>query len=242
VELAPTKRWDDPTQAPSKEVQEYKKFWESYGLEVVAFQSMLFNRPDLKIFANKKDRQQALEYLQAFISLAGDMGVKRMVFGSPKNRQKGDLDSVAALAIAKEFFTKLGDAAQENDVCFCIEPNPVDYECDFITTASEGLALVKAISNPGFGLHLDTAGMTLAKDNLKAAITEAGDALKHFHISAPFLGQVEDQAGVHHAEAAAALKSIDYQGFVSIEMRPGEAGDNRDRIEKAVTFAQQTYV
>ncbi len=241
VELAPTKKWDDPTRASSSEVEAYKTFWQSYGIEVIAFQSMLFSRPDLKIFESSENRQQTLAYMQDFIRLAGAMGARRMVFGSPKNRQKDDLDNAEALDIAKKFFNRLGSVARENDVCFCIEPNPIEYGCDFITTAAEGLELVRMVDNEGFGLHLDIAGMTLAKDEPKTAITEAGDALKHFHISSPFLGQVEELADVNHAEAATALKSINYQGFVSIEMRPGEAGENHGRIEKAVRFAQQTY-
>ncbi len=241
VELAPTKKWNDPTEAPGSEIEGYKTFWQSYGIEVIAFQSMLFSRPDLKIFESDENRQRTLEYMQDFIHLADTMGARRMVFGSPKNRQKGNLRDAAALNIASEFFNQLGTTAQENNVCFCIEPNPTDYGCDFITTAAEGIELVKMVGNPGFGLHLDIAGMTLAKDNPKTAITEAGDMLKHFHISSPFLGQVEELADVNHAEAARALKSINYQGFVSIEMRPGNVGENLGRVEKAVRFAQQTY-
>ncbi len=241
VEIAPTKKWNSPTEATPAEIQTYQKFWQAHSIEVVAFQSMLFNRPDLKIFETEENRQQTLEYLQDFIRLAGKFGATRMVFGSPKNRQKGELDDETAQAIAKEFFGELGKTAKENNVCFCIEPNPTDYACDFVTNAAQGLALVKAVNSEGFGLHLDIAGMTLAKDNLKTAIIDSKEVLKHFHISSPFLEQVEGRPDVDHKGAATALKAIDYQGYVSIEMRPGEASENLARVEKAVRFARGVY-
>jgi D-psicose/D-tagatose/L-ribulose 3-epimerase len=241
VEVAPTRQWQDPTQTPVEELAAYRAFWAGYGIEVVAFQSMLFNRPDLKLFENESLRQETLEYLKRFIALAPQLGAGVMVFGSPKNRQKGQLPDTQAQAIAKDFFTELGDAATASQTYFCIEPNPMQYACDFVTTAQQGIDFVKAVGNPGFGLHLDLAGMALAGDNVGESIRAAGPLLKHFHISAPFLEQVEARDDVPYAEAIEALRGVGYDRFVSIEMKPETAGSNAARVEKAVRFAQSTY-
>lgn len=242
VEVAPTKQWSDPTTASADEVAEYKQFWDSRGLKIVAFQSMLFPRPDLKIFEDGANRAETRAYLQKFTELAGTIGAQVMVFGSPKNRQKGNMSAVDADIIAAEFFGALGDKAQVENVVFCIEPNPIDYACDFITDARQGVDFVAKVANPGFQLHLDIAGMTLAGDDVVASIKAAAPILKHFHISSPMLGQVEDRDDVKHREAAAALREIGYDRFVSIEMRPGGEGeDNLARVEKAVKFAQSIY-
>lgn len=242
IEVAPTKQWQDPTEASDDEVAAYKKFWEAYGLEIVAFQSMLFPRPDLKIFESADNRSETLEYLQKFTSLAGQLGARVMVFGSPKNRQKGEMPESEAEAIAAKFFGALGDKAQSEKVLFCIEPNPADYACDFVTNARQGIDFVDRVKNSGFQLHLDIAGMTLAGDDIATSIEQAAPVLKHFHISSPMLGQVEDRNDVKHREAAKALRNINYDRFVSIEMRPGGEGeDNLARVEKAVRFAQDVY-
>lgn len=241
VELAPTKLWDDPTLARKVAIEKYKKFWRGYGIEIVAFQSMLFSRPDLKLFESTANRKQTLQYLKGFTRLAGDMGAGVLVFGSPKNRQRGELAEAKALTIATGFFNSLGDEATKAGVSFCIEPNPTDYACDFITNAQAGIDLVTSIANPGFGLHLDIAGMALAKDGMAASIKKAAKVLRHFHISSPFLEPVELRDDVKHAKAASALKAIGYDKFVSIEMRPAEAGQNVARVETAVKFAQKTY-
>jgi D-psicose/D-tagatose/L-ribulose 3-epimerase len=241
VEIAPTKKWQDPTRLKGDEIDGYKAFWAGYGIEIVAFQSMLFNRPDLKLFEGETLRDEMFRYLRDCIALAPRFGAGVMVFGSPKNRQKGQRSDAEANAIAQEFFGQLGDAATAHQTVFCIEPNPVDYVCDFVTTARQGLDLVQAVGNPGFGLHLDIAGMTLAGDDVSESIKAAGPLLRHLHISAPFLGQVEDRDDVHYRQAAEALRDVNYDRFVSIEMKPEASGTNLARVEKAVRFARQVF-
>lgn len=242
VEIAPTKKWNDPTvEATDSAINQYKDFWKGFDIEIVAFQSMLFNRPDLKLFAGDDLRAEALDYLIKFIKLAPRFGAGIMVFGSPKNRQKGELSDQEALAIAGKFFSELGEVAEANSIRFCIEPNPPEYACDFITSARQGIELVRAINSPGFGLHLDIAGMTLAGNDIGESIMQAGSLLKHFHISAPYLEPVEDRNDVAYRQSAKALKQIGYEHFVSIEMKPQTVGDNLERVKKAVQFAQSVY-
>lgn len=240
IEIAPTKLWEDPTKAADEQIEEYLNFWRGYGIEVVAFQSMLFTRPDLKIFENETNRAATQRYLQDFIGLAGKMGAGVMVFGSPKNRQKGDRGEDEARAIAKTFFDNLGSVASAHNTCFCIEPNASQYACDFITTAEQGISFVREVANPGFGLHLDIACMTLAGDDVASSITNSAGYLKHFHVSSPMLEDVEDRADINHRAAAEALSTIGYDGFVSIEMRPS-SDSNLERVRAAVTFAQSVY-
>jgi|ERR1039458_2332022 sugar phosphate isomerase/epimerase len=241
VEIAPTKNWKDPTQTSIDDFKEYRVFWQSYGIEIIAFQSMLFNRPDLKIFEDEENRRSTLEYLKKFIDIAGTFNAGVMVFGSPKNRQRGDLSLEQARRIAIPFFNELAETAQEQGTILCIEPNAPQYACDFIVNTTEGIELVKAVHNNGFGLHLDIACMTLAGDDVAESIKIAAPYLRHFHISSPMLEQVEARKDVKHSQAAQALRDIKYNGFVSIEMRPVQEGENLARVETAVRFAQSVY-
>lgn len=241
VELAPTKIWDDPTSVSDDEIKEVVNWWRGHGIEIVAFQSMLFSRPDLKLFESKENRQECLEYLKKFIVLAGKMGAQRMVFGSPRNRQRGTVGYSEAFEIATDFFREIAKTANENKVVFCIEPNAPQYNCDFVTNAREGAELVKAVNHPGFGLHLDTACMALAGDDIDDSVRKYANLLRHFHISSPMLEQVEEREEVDHLGASRALNEIQYDSVLSIEMRPGEDGTNIERVERAVKYAQSTY-
>lgn len=241
IELAPTKIWDEPVKASDEDAQKVIEWWKKYDITPVAFQSMLFARPDLKLFGDEANRKECLKYLQEFTALAGKMGVKKMVFGSPKNRQRGEMPYGEAFVIAKDFFAKIADTAEQYGVVFCIEPNAPQYACDFVINAKEGAELVRAVNRPGFGLHLDTACMALASDNVAASIRNYAGELEHFHISSPMLEQVEERDDVDHQAAAAALKETAYNKLVSIEMRPGETGENVERVKKAVVFATSIY-
>ncbi len=241
IEIAPTKRWVEPIEASDADVESYMNWWKRYGIQVAAFQSMLFSHPEYTLFEGDEARTATKKYLANFIILAGKMNAARMVFGSPKNRQKGDILKADADEIATKFFSELGDIATQNSTILCLEPNASQYNCDYITTAQEGIDLVERVDNSGLGLHLDLACMTLAGDDISKSIHDSRDILKHFHISSPMLEQVEDRPDIPHVVAARALKDINYDGIISIEMRPGVEGTNLERVKKAITFVQSTY-
>lgn len=239
LEIAPTKLWGEPSEVTDAQIEEYVSFWKQYGITIVAFQSVLFKHPEMQIFADETKRNATQQCLMDYIRLAGKMGVRVIVFGSPKNRKKGELSDADAQTIAKDFFGTLGDAAKDNGLSFCIEPNPPEYACDFVTNTEQGVALVEAVDNTGFRLHLDIAGMSMVGDDITASIKKAAPYLKHFHMSAPQLGPVEARQDVDYKEAIRALDEVGYAGFVSIEMRPAsEQGANIARVEQAVKFVR----
>lgn len=241
VELAPTKIFDTPLSTSPAQRADYLDRWVQHGISVVALQSMLFGRLDLQLFDSAPNRAETLDYLSRFIELAGQLQAPRLVFGSPKNRRVPEgIEQTEAMDIAASFFAALGQVAVDNGTCFCIEPNPEVYDCNFIVNAAQGLELVTRVGHPGFGLHLDAAGMTLAGDSVGDAVRAAAGELKHFHASAPFLGPLAE-TDVDHAAAAAALREIRYDHVVSIEMRPGEPGEAIDRVARAITVAQKYY-
>lgn len=242
VEIAPTKVWDDPTKASLEEIQGYLEWWKKYGIDVYSFQSLHFARPDLKLFESAELRGEMLNYTAEFLRLAGDMGVKRLVFGSPKSRQRGELSLEEANMIARDFFVELGIVAEKYDTMLCVEPNAPQYNCDFITSAKEGADFVRAIGSKGVGLHLDTACMVLAGDNLEASIRDNAGILEHFHVSAPMLDRVFDRDDVNYREAGQALKNVRYDKVISIEMRPGDEGSNLARVESAVNFVRLVFL
>jgi D-psicose/D-tagatose/L-ribulose 3-epimerase len=240
VEIAPTKVFPDPLRVSDAEVEGYLSSWARHGISVVAFQSMLFGRPELTIFIDADTRKRALERMRGFIQLAGRMQAGVLVFGSPKNRRiPPGMGKDEALDVATAFFSELASEASNCGTVLCIEPNPEAYDCNFVTTSTQGADLVARVDSPGFGLHLDVAGMTLAQENVAEAILAQPD-IRHFHVSAPHLGELEETT-VDHSAAASALERIGYAGHVSIEMRPGEAGQSVARVRRAVSLARHYY-
>ncbi len=240
VEIAPTKIWAAPDKASDDAVQKYRDYWASRKIQIVAFQSLLFGKPELELFKSRAAREATFNYLSRIISLASRLGAQVLVFGSPKNRLVGEMDAVEALDIALEFFSRIGEVAARHEVCFCIEPNPAAYGCDFICTAAEGRELVERVNHSGFRLHLDTAAMSLNGEPYEQVIEDCFEWLAHFHVSEPQLGAV-GRGSTDHARIARRLRALGYDRWVSIEMRNGWTTPNTEAVRTALEFVANTY-
>ncbi|MGH9318926.1 MAG: sugar phosphate isomerase/epimerase family protein [Vicinamibacteria bacterium] len=221
VEIAPTRVWEQPLEATEKVVREHRRFWNDRGIEVVALQALLFGRPDLVLFESEKARSDMLDHLRGMMRLASWLGAGVLVLGAPKNRKRSGMTASEAERVAVDFFRAAAGSAFETGVVLAIEPNPPQYNCDFITSSREGLDLVREVASPGFGLHLDAAAMTLAGEDPEKAIVDCSGKISHFHASEPSLGPV-GAGSVDHGAIAKALRRIEYPSWVSVEMRdPG---------------------
>jgi sugar phosphate isomerase/epimerase len=238
IEIAPTKIWNDPIKTDEREILSYKSYWEKKGVEIVAMQSLLFVHPELTIFENKKQREKTVSYLKKIIHIAALLGIKAMVFGSPKNRITGDRNSKEINEIASEFFSQIGDNAKQYDIHFCIEANPKVYGTDFLTTTDELIKFINKLNHSHINVHLDTGAMKLNNENPDQTIKQA-KPFYHFHISEPNLFPVPYE--VDHKNIAKELKKINYKRWVSIEMRSQQNDSNMQQVKKTLEFVTNTY-
>lgn len=242
IEIAPTTVWDQPLLASPEDVQDLRGWWERQGLEIVAFQSLLFGRDDLRLFDGEEERHELLEYLDGIVELGVRLGAQAFVFGSPKARMRDGLAIERANEIATSFFREVGERAARRGVAVCIEANPPAYGADFVVNAREALSLVEAVDHRGFGLHLDAACMHLAGDDPHEAIRAGAERLRHFHVSEPHLAPVGDpDSSVDHAGAAAALRDNEYGQYVSVEMRAVDQERQLETVRQAIQFLTATY-
>lgn len=236
IEIAPSKIWPEWRNINETSINFFRE--RTQGFDISSFQSLLFGKPELSIFGDDAVKQQTFQHLKIVADLAALLGAGPLVFGSPKNRDPGERAPEAAFAEAKEFFFTIGEYCHRIGVTLCLEPNPAQYGCRFITNAAQAAELVRAVNSPGFRLHLDSACMLLAGDDVAATIAAHHDILSHFHASEPNLGNFSKPES-HHAIAAAALKKVGYLGYASIEMLNKE---NRiEPIREALDYATRTY-
>jgi sugar phosphate isomerase/epimerase len=238
VEIAPTKWRPTPYDAAAEDIADYRRSWEDRGLQIVSLQSLLFGRSDLQLFGTTGVRAALADYLRRVIDFGAALGARALVFGSPKNRLRGALDVVEARAIAAEFFRELGEHAAAQGIAFCLEANPPEYGCDFVTTTAEAVALCAMVEHPGIRVNADLGGMTVAAEDPGASIAAARKFVAHVHASEPHLGELGGAA--NHAAAARALREIGYDGWVSVEMRAVAHG-NASAVERAVRAARSAY-
>ncbi|MEP6572541.1 MAG: sugar phosphate isomerase/epimerase family protein [Gemmatimonadota bacterium] len=240
LEIAPTAVWPDPLSVTDAELLRYRRQWEAEGVSIVALQALLFGHPELIVFGDAGVREKTLVHLRAMMRIAEALGARVLVFGSPKNRLAAGLEARARDRLAHDFFSAAGAAAAAHGVELCIEANPPEYGCDFITRPAEALKLVQETGVPGFGLHLDTGGMTLTGDPAARALDDARGAIRHFHASEPYLAPLGSGA-VDHAAFAEGLRRQNYDRWVSVEMRQPPEGSSLPQIKKALEYLREQY-
>jgi D-psicose/D-tagatose/L-ribulose 3-epimerase len=136
---------------------------------------------------------------------------------------------------AADVFHALGVECAARDTTLCIEPNPVEYGCDFVTNAPDAMRLVELVDHPGFGLHLDAAGMFMAGDSLSELLPRALPRLCHYHISEPYLSGFVD-AQVPHADWLNTLSGAGYSNWRSIEV-----DGKKHELRHTLQFVQKAF-
>ncbi len=221
LELAPGRLAPDPLKAEG-EAAGIAGGFARYGLTPLAFQSLLFLKPELRVFG--ENAQECADYLIGIGKFARSIGVDRMVFGSPVNRRVPEgwpREKVVAHAI--EFFRAVGEGLKPFGVVLALETNPVEYQSNFATTLAETVEWLRAVDHPNVGLNLDTGALTLTGESVELLIAENVGLVRHVHISEPMLAPLSVKNPVH-GRVLVALRSAGYSGSVSLEMKRPAGG------------------
>ena len=101
-------------------INSFRNLWEENGVKISSMQALLYQKDELKLFDSAQTRQLMLEYLFEVIEKAEQVGATKLVFGSPKNRNRGRKSLKTVLPIAVDFFRRLGDKAKKHKIIICI--------------------------------------------------------------------------------------------------------------------------
>jgi D-psicose/D-tagatose/L-ribulose 3-epimerase len=238
IEVAPTRLWPNWDGATPGAAAAHARAMDELGLATPSLQSLLFGRPDLQVFGTPQQQTDLIDHLAQVASLAAAMRAKVMVFGSPKNRDRGGLTPALAMQHAIRFFRQAGQVCAEAGVTLAIEANPSCYGCNFVTCWQEAEELVRSCNHPGVRLHLDTACTLLAGDNPVAAVAQVADILAHVHVSEPDLGPFSSPR-TDHLAVGDALRAVAYNGWCSVEMR--RTSTALVSIQEAAQLAARCY-
>lgn len=189
IDVAPSKYFSDVDVPSVAEVSRVREFWASFGIEIVGMQSLLFGTQGLNIF-DAATHEALFRALERVASIASGLGAKALVFGSPKARDSSGLSVLEAQSLAREFFSRLGDVGLKQGVCFCLEPNPRIYGCNFITHSLEAAHFVRTLNHPGIKMQLDTGTVITNNEDFESEIPLYRDLVGHIHLSTTHLAAI----------------------------------------------------
>ena len=226
VEIAPFTLAESAEQVSREERKRIRKLAEDLGLEIVGLHWLLVSPPGLHLTTpDDSIRERTKAYFRELLYLCADLGGKIMVVGSPKQRSLVPGDTYeAAWERAKAFFADLLPLAEQLNVTFCIEALPT--ETDFIPTLDEAIRFVKEMNHPNLQTMVDVKSAVGEGLKLDEAVYKAAPYLKHVHANdanrlGPGMGDTD------FAPLAKALKEINYDGFVSVEVFDFSPGAER---------------
>jgi len=162
-------------------------------------------------------RQQASRYIHDVIDLAGSFGAPAII-GSMQGRHGEGVDKKKATAYLVESLVPLSEHARKHGVPLLLEPLN-RYETNLINTVEDGVRLLGSLATDNVKLLVDLFHMNIEEADVAAAIRAGANAIGHVH----FVDSNRRPAGCGHtdfAPIAAALRDIQYNGYLSAEALP----------------------
>lgn len=228
VEIAPTAIWPNAPQVPSSQVRRHAQHWREFDLAVSGIQSLLYGHPEFQIF-DSNTWPDMREHLTSMIHIAHDLDTHVAVFGSPRNRRRGEISNVEANAIFAEFLTSLVPVLAECGVVLALEPNAPAYGADYLILYSEAVALSNLVDSPWVQPQVDSGCLLMVHDDPAQAVRTRVPV--HVHVSTPNL--LPPPGPVDHEALREALTSCSYDGWVVLEMLQATQKPLKTAIESA---------
>ena len=240
IDIAPGKYFPRPGEATKADILNLRQWWSERGIEITGMQALLFGTTGLNVFGTPESQAALLQHLGAVCRIGGILGAPRIVFGSPKNRDRSGLSDGEAMDIATSFFRRLGDLAAAQGVMICLEPNPTCYGANFMTTSLDTAKVVSHIAHSAIRMQFDTGALTINGEDPATVLQMSASLIGHVHASEPNLLPLGDGNSDHAAMYGALSKHLP-DHLVAIEMVGTQQEPHLVSIERALGVAVSHY-
>ncbi len=171
--------------------------------------------------------QRAMQRLKTFVDVAADFGPGTLV-NIGRARGTGDPAGLPrTLERAEAAFRELAEYAGPRGVRLVLEP-VCGMLANYINTSQDGIAMVRRVNHPSFGLMLDVFHMNIDDVSIEGSFREAGALCWFVHL-ADNNRRWPGSAHIDFGSIVAVLNEIGYQGYVSFEIQPWPDPDTAAR-------------
>lgn len=236
IDIAPSKCFKEPFKATEDELLEYKKWWLNHGVRFLGMQSLLYGTEGLNIFSSARIQSELLKHLKGVCQFASLMGIEKLVFGSPKNRDRTGLTNQDTEEIALNFFQKLGDIAHQYNAVICLEPNAAQYGANFLVTTEETYSFVRKLGHPNIAMQFDAGTFLINKEKIEL-VPQILECVRHVHLSEPYLKSLCKTSS--DGEKLYRVIADTWKDPICIEMLSTSKERELAEVEKAIRYVQK---
>ena len=184
---------------------------------LIKTEGMYMTHPDPEI------RRKTADYFCELVRFCADLGGEAIVVGSPKQRNL--LPGVSfeqAWELARQTFAPSIKMAEDKAVTICFEPL-APSETNFVNTAEKGIEFIEQFNSEAFKIILDVKAMCSDLKPIPDIIRDSHPNFAYFHandanLKGPGFGDIDFKP------IFGALKEVNYDGFVSVEVFDFEEG------------------
>jgi sugar phosphate isomerase/epimerase len=171
---------------------------------------------NIRLTGDAVDYGKIEEYLDKALRRAGQLGVRVIVFGSPKSKNVPEgypMDKAWSQLV--ELLRHIDPMVRTKGIIVVIEPLH-KVESNIVNTAAEGLKLAKTVDRENIKLLIDYYHLVMEKEDPEV-ILDAGSYIKHTHFANPADRVYPIEAEEGYIRFMNLLKRIGYEGRISIE-------------------------
>jgi len=240
IDIAPGKYFVDLAAVSPEYIAGVRSWWSERGIEIIGMQSLLFGTQGLNLFSEPEVQQRMLDHLQDICRIGDCLNARRLVFGSPRNRDRSGLSDQQAFEKAISFFQRLAKVAESYSVTICLEPSPECYGSNFMISSYETAAIVEEVANSAIRMQYDTGSLSINGESPSVICSKYWSLIGHIHASEPLLAPVGTGA-TNHTASATAIKEFLPDSPVTIEMLTNSTDDPIAALEASVEYAVACY-
>jgi sugar phosphate isomerase/epimerase len=240
IDIAHSKYFSNPEVVSDEQIEAVTSYWSSKGIKPLGMQSLLYGTSGLNVFGDTDVQNRMLEHLSDICRIGNKLDARKLVFGSPRNRDRSDIPDNKLLDIALPFFYELGEIASKHNVVVCLEPNPECYNSNFMTNSLDTAEIVKLVAHANIKMQLDTGAMNINDECPEKIIDSIYPYVGHIHISEPQLRPLSFDSK-YHSEVAPVVNEYFPNTPLAIEMLTTSKDVCLQEIEVAVDLVKKLY-
>jgi len=179
-------------------------------------------------------RQKRIEHTKNCLKLANLLGAKTVSTepGGPKTNQTTEKE----LELFQQGILEVLPLAEELQICLLVEPEP-DL---LIENSNQFLNFIKKFDSKYLGLNFDIGHFFCVREDPTKLIHEMQDYIRHIHLedinsSRKHYHLIPGHGSIDFKEIFTSLNSINYDGFITIELYPYQDNPQKAAIE-SITF------